>query len=114
METIKGSTWLDEELKSNTTPTNFETLPALKLLPNKLADVEIDFSKPFNKWEDPVNKGTVKAIIPLTFAGVKMNFWLNTKNPLYHELLTKAKTGQTKFKILQTGTQKETRYNLVD
>ena len=114
MTEIQTNTWLDEEIKSNTTPTNFETLPALKMQPNKLVELEIDFSKPFNKWADPVNKGTIKAIIPVLFNNEKLNFWLNTKNPLYSELLTRAKKGEKKFKILQTGTQKETRYNLVD
>jgi hypothetical protein len=82
--------------------------------PNKLVELEIDFSKAFNKWADPVNKGTIKAIIPVVYNKEKLNFWLNTKNPLYGELLARGKKGETKFKILQTGTQKETRYNLVD
>ena len=112
--TEEQTNWLDLEIKSTTTPNNFESLPALKMLPNKLVELDIDFSKPFNKWADPVNKGTSKAIIPVTFNNEKLNFWLNTKNPLYGDLLKQAKLGKTNFKILQTGTQKETRYNLVE
>ena len=113
MADIKETSWIEEELKQLQTPTNFETLPALKLQPNKLAEIEVDISKPFGQWIDPTSKA-VKAIIPVTFQGQKLNFWLNKRNPLYHQLMDKAKTGITKFKILQTGTQKDTRYNLVD
>lgn len=105
--------WLTEEIKASTSGITYETLPALKLVPNKIAELTIDFSKPFPTWTDPVNKN-VKAIIPVVFNGEKLSFWLNKRNPLYHQLLELGSKGQTKFKVLQTGTQKETRYNLVD
>jgi len=105
--------WLDEELKQVGTSANYEQLPALKLQPNKIAEIEIDFSKPFPVWIDSETK-TTKAIIPITFNGEKMNFWLNKKNPLYKQVCERGKQGIKKFKVLQTGTQKDTRYNLVD
>jgi hypothetical protein len=105
--------WIDEELKTPNKPT-YEQMPSLKLQPNKITEIEIDFSSPFKKWIDK-NAKITKAIIPVrTVAGEKMIFWLNTRNPLYHQLCEKGKTGQTKFKIVQTGTQADTRYNLVD
>lgn len=105
--------WMEDELKQTQAPQQFETLPSLKLQPNKLAEIEVDFSKPFPTWVDNESK-VVKAIIPVTFAGAKLNFWLNKRNPLYRQLIEKGKAGVRKFKILQTGMQKETRYNLID
>lgn len=109
----QATNWLDEELQTTQTPANFEQLPSLKLQPNKLTEITVDFSKPFEKWTDSVSKVT-KAIIPVTLAGVKHNFWLNTRNPLYHQLLEQGKAGKSQFKVLQTGTQAETKYNLVE
>ena len=107
--------WLDEEISQLTTNTNttFEKLPSLKLLPNKITEIEVDFSTPFQKWNDSIHKST-KAIIPVTSNAVKMNFWLNVKNPLYAQICNAGKKGQTKFKIIQTGTAQDTKYNLVD
>lgn len=107
--------WLDQEIADmeiNSTST-FEKLPSLKLTPNKVVEIEVDFSKPFQKWADRIHKST-KAIIPITSAGTKMNFWLNVKNPLYAQLCSAGKKGTTKFKIIQTGTAQDTKYNLVE
>src|SRR3990167_10010396 len=108
--------WIDEEIANATLPPKYEQLPALKLQPNKLVEIDIDISKPFEMWNgsDSKGKSVTKKIIPVTFNGQRMNFWLNVKNPLYRELLEKIKKGQTKFKILQTGMQADTRYNLVE
>ena len=115
-EQTKQTNWIDEEIANATQQPKYEQLPALKLQPNKITEIDIDASKPFEKWDGEDNKGKqiVKKIIPLTSGGIRMNFWLNVKNPLYRELLDKLKKGQTKFKILQTGTQAETKYNIVE
>ena len=107
--------WLDAEVAELTTnqPTQFEKLPSLKLQPNKITEIEVDFALPFQKWNDSIHKST-KAIIPVTTAGTKMNFWLNVKNPLYAQICQAGKRGQVKFKIIQTGTAQDTKYNLVD
>lgn len=110
----ENSEWLvkeDESLKS-AAPSTFEQLPSLKLVPNVITELDIDFSKPFGKWPDEVNN-TIKAIIPVSVNGTKMNFWLNIKNPLYAELIHAGREGTKHFKILQTGTQKNTRYTIV-
>jgi hypothetical protein len=115
METQTTQTdWLDKELETfkNANTQEFEKLPALKLVPNVITEVNIDFSKPFNKWTDEENHAQ-KAIMPVTVNGTKMNFWLNIKNPLYVELVRAGRLGTTNFKILQTGTQKNTRYTIV-
>ena len=52
--------------------------------------------------------------MPCKIADKSYTFWLNVSNPLYHELLKKAKEGKTKFKILRTGKQKDTRYTIVE
>lgn len=106
-------TWLDKEIATfNTTDKQFEQLPSLKLVKDTITEFDVDFSVPFNKWNDETNN-TLKAIIPVTSAGVKMNFWLNVKNPLYAEIVKAGKTGQTHFKVLQTGSLKATKYTIL-
>jgi hypothetical protein len=110
---IPESTWREEEAKEITTRANYEELPSLKLQPNVITEIVIDFSKPFEKWTGNDAKGQpiTKKIIPCSVNGVRMNFWLNVKNPIYAEII-KAQ-GQTTFKILQTGTQAKTQYQIV-
>ena len=105
--------WLDKELETTGSPAPYEKRPALKLQPNKVVEIEVDFSIPFYKWEDKIHK-SIKAIIPVKVNGEQVNFWLNTKNPLYRQLCEKGKAGLTKFKVVQTGIQQETKYNLVE
>lgn len=111
---IEETDWISMELEAlNEIQTmNVEQLPGLKLEENKIYEIEIDFSKPFEKWQDPESK-TVKKIIPVVYAGQKMNFWLNCANPLYNQLLKLGHGGQRKFKIVRIGQAKATRYNLV-
>jgi hypothetical protein len=107
--------WLEEESKKLTIPTEYEELPSLKLTPNVIADITIDFSKPFQEWVSPEDGGkkVTKKIIPVVVNGQRMNWWLNVKNPVYREIVNAGKSGQTKFKVLQTGTQANTKYVLV-
>ena len=115
---IEEETWRDkeaEELETNQ-PTG-ERLPSLRLEPNKIVEIEIDFSQPFQKWTGANAKGATitKAIVPivkLNGEDVKMNWWINTRNPIFRQIIT-AK-GQTTFKIVQTGVQADTKYNLVN
>ena len=55
----------------------------------------------------------VKKIVPVVVGGTRMNWWLNVKNPIYREIVNAGITGQKSFKILQTGTQANTKYVLV-
>jgi hypothetical protein len=114
METQTTNTdWLAKEEETfKNTEMKFEQLPALKLVPNEIVEFDIDFSKPFEKWNDETNN-TMKAIIPVTRNGVKHNWWLNIKNPTYAEVIRAGRTGQTHFKVLQTGTAKQTKYTLI-
>ena len=115
---IEEETWRDkeaEELETNQ-PTG-ERLPSLRLEPNKIVEIEIDFSQPFQKWTGANAKGATitKAIVPivkLNGEDVRMNWWINTRNPIFRQIIT-AK-GQTTFKIVQTGVQADTKYNLVN
>jgi len=112
--TIKETSWIDEELKDLTTPnSNYEKLESLKLEAGKIVKFTIDFSNPFDKWQDPKN-GTIKAIIPVTHKEVKKNFWLNIKNPLYRELCERGKKGETTFAVSTNGSQKDTKYSIVE
>lgn len=104
--------WLKDELVNTNNPTpEFEKLEALKLESGKIVTFTVDFSQPFKKWKN--EDGTVKAIIPVTHKDVKKNLWLNTKNPLYSQLCKLGLAGQTVFRVSTTGTQKDTRYEIV-
>jgi len=108
--------WLEEEAdalnSSASSSFDGEMLPALKLEEKKITEIEIDFNKSFDEWKSP--EGAIKKIIPILHNGEKKVFWINVRNPVYKEIIQKGRNGQTKFKILRTGQQKNTRYNLVD
>ena len=106
--------WLEDEAKKFKQQNDYEDLPSLKLQPNVVAELTIDFSKPFDTWNGEQNGKTItKKIIPILLAGTKMNWWLNVKNPIYQEIIKAGASGQKVFKILQTGTQANTKYVLV-
>lgn len=111
---IKETTWLEAELAQQTTHTDYEELPSLKLTPNVVTEIAIDFSKPFESWNGEQNgKSITKKIIPCSVNGTRMNWWLNVKNPIYREVLQAGQSGAKSLKILQTGTQANTKYVLV-
>ena len=111
MTEIKTTTWLEDELATQTTHTDYEELPSLKLQPNVVTDIAIDFSNPFQLWTGEQNGKTItKKIIPVVVNGSKMNWWLNIKNPAYKDIIHAGRTGQKTFKILQTGKQDKTKY----
>jgi hypothetical protein len=106
--------WIDEELKKlEDNALKGPVLPALKLDENKAYEISIDFSKNFDEWKDP-QTNTVKKIIPVIHEGVRKNFWLNTKNPLYKQLIEAGKAGKKHFKIVRIGQAKATKYSLIE
>lgn len=111
--TVNNTDWRKQEAEQLAQKVTYEELPALKLTPNVVTEISIDFSKPFEKWvgEDAKGSPITKKIIPCTVNGIRMNWWLNVKNPIYSEII-KAE-GQTTFKILQTGTAQNTKYVIV-
>jgi hypothetical protein len=105
--------WLEEEAKNLTTNTTTdEILPSLKLETGKVTKFKVDFSAKFNTWTSP--EGVVKAIIPVEHKTEKKNLWLNKKNPLYHEIVSRGSKGQTEFQVSTTGSQKDTKYQIVE
>lgn len=113
-----NTNWLEVESESLGSNTAYgEKLPALKFEEeNKVYEITIDFSKPFNKYTDETTnpqKKVVKAIIPVVKEGIKCNWWLNVKNPSYKLVIDAGKTGQTVFKIMRTGSQANTKYVFV-
>ena len=112
--TEQQTNWIDDELKTLSTPNkNYEKLESLKLEAGKIVKFAIDFSKPFEKWKDP-KTGVVKAIIPVTHKEVRKNFWLNVRNPLYGELLNRLRKGESTFAVSTNGSQKDTKYSIVE
>jgi len=110
----QDTNWLAEELE-NIKETSFdgERKPALKLEENKITTMTIDFTNPYENWKDTEND-SIKKIIPVHVGAVDLVWWLNVKNPIYHKIIELGSTGQTQFKVLQTGTQKNTKYTLVE
>jgi len=110
--------WTEQEKQELGTQaeTVFEKLPALKLEEKKITEIAIDFMEKFKTYEalDMKNQPIKKAIIPVSVAGVKMNWWLNKKNPVYRELLDLA-NGKTTLivKVMQTGNKQNTKYILI-
>ena len=114
METQTTNTdWLAKEEATfpQTQQTEYEKLPPIKLVQDDIVEFDIHFSVPFKKWDDTENK-VIKAIIPVTQDGEKRLWWLNIKNPVYAEIIRAGRTGQTRFKVLQTGKDKNTKYKL--
>jgi hypothetical protein len=106
--------WLTKEAEELKNTAFDETrAPALKLEENKIVEVEVDFSKEFDKWKDPDTE-TIKKIIPVKSRGENFVWWLNVKNPVYHQIIEKGLNGQVKFKVLQTGSKQNTKYTLVE
>jgi hypothetical protein len=103
---------LDALSVANENATNYPE--SLKLVENKITEVTIDFSKPFEKRPNKINPNTMQVLIPSKVGDKQFTFWLNVQNPLYRDLLTRAKNGQKVFKILRVGKQKDTRYTLIE
>ena len=105
--------WLKQEA-AGLTHAEYEELPSLKLTPNVITEMDVDFSKSFEKWTGESNGKTItKKILPVSVNGTRMNWWLNVKNPVYSEIVKGGLSGQKHFKVLQTGVQANTKYVLV-
>jgi len=113
MENTNETTWIDTEIENITKENQKSEFEALKLEDGKITVFEVDFSKEFDKWVEP-ETGVVKKLIPVIHNGEHKIFWLNTRNPLYSTMLKSYKeTGQTLYKIMRTGTAKDTKFNVV-
>ena len=117
MEEIKS--WLEEEERNLSSQGTFDKLPTPVFEDGKITAVEVDISKPFEKWTDMETKKT-KAIIPcMSVIDGKLqraNWWLNVKNPVYKEVIHKAREAQgtiLSLKIFQSGKGEKTTYSLV-
>lgn len=106
--------WIEEELKQLNTNNDYEKQPTLKLEENQITEIDIDSTKAFQKYtQDDNGIKTTKAIIPVIKNGMKYNWWLNLKNPIYSEIIRGLREGKNKLKVLRTGQQKSTKYVLV-
>jgi len=113
-EQTNATSWLDKEVEELDKQKKFtgEKLPALQFEENKIVTFTIDFTNPFETYEDTANNCT-KAIINVTHKEEKKILWLNKKNPLYIEIVHAGRLGQTEFKVMQVGNKANTKYNLV-
>jgi hypothetical protein len=114
--------WLEQEEQLVSQPTaSFEKRPSPVFVENRITVVWIDFSKPFDKWQDP-DTGKVKAIIPceslVSGKRERCFWWLNLKNPVYKDIIRagrKANTsGLVEVRVTQTGSKENTKYILIE
>ena len=108
--------WIEGELSMIPTKNEYIKVPSLKFEEeNRIYEIEVDFSKPFEKYltKDDKGKDIAKAIIPVKFQGQDRVWWLNKKNPCFRELLDGGKLGKTKFKVMRQGTAQQTKYILI-
>jgi hypothetical protein len=107
--------WLEQEALQTEQQSNYPQLPSIRFEENKIMEITIDFSEKFPEWNTTglTGKPTTKAIIPIEHEGIKKVWWLNKQNPLYRDVIRMGREGITKFKILQTGTQQNTRYVII-
>lgn len=113
--------WIENEINEigEYTETIYEKYPGVKLQENKVTNVEIDYSVPWEKksLQGSNNKIVLKAIIPCYIEGERHNFWLNVRNPLYRQLLNLGLNSVEDIitvKIMQVGKQENTKYILVE
>jgi hypothetical protein len=106
--------WLQKELAEiqSTQVFDGEKKPALQFEESKITEFDIDISEEWTKWYDEENK-TTKKIIPCKRGEVECVWWLNVRNPIYREVVEACASGETHFKIMQTGKGKSTKYAIV-
>lgn len=105
--------WIDNELAGiPTREENIKSTP-LKMKENEKTIITVVCDKPFQTWTDPNDNKNIKKIIPVLHNSEEKVWWLNPKNPTYREILKKLQEGQRIFTIIQTGTQKNTKYLLI-
>jgi hypothetical protein len=105
--------WLNEEEEKIDSYTEFEKIPDLKFVEGVETTLTIDASKPFAEWKKEENGVLIhKKILPVTTNGLKKNWWISVRNPIYREIIKALKTGKNTFVITSTGTGKDTRYSL--
>jgi len=103
--------WIQKELDD--IKKEREEMPTLKFEEGVQTSFEVVFEDPFKTWIDSAND-TIKKILPVIHEKEKKNLWLNTKNPLYQQILEKGNEGQRQFTVVRSGQQKQTRYTLVE
>jgi len=120
IEQQNNGDWIAQELaEAQENSFDGERLESFKPEENKSESVTIDITTQWQKWIDKED-GTIKKMIPVLHKEERKLFWLNTKNPIYKQLLEKAaeakKENKVGFevKILRTGKLQNTRYALIE
>ena len=117
-----NNTWIEkekEELESN----QRTKLPTMKFAEDTPTKISVDISEPWGIYDEidkEKNITVVKKIIPVMHNGELKNWWLNTRNPLYKEIVERAakatKEGKISFdvSIFRTGQMRNTRYRIIN
>ena len=106
--------WVLEEYEKQLAADIIEKLPILKFEERKITEFKVDFSSKFEEYPDKFKEGGLRVKIPVEHLGHKKVLWLNKKNPLLRELIRKGAEGKTQFKVIQTGTKKDTKYSILE
>jgi len=78
---------------------------------NKIYSIKI-LPEEFGEWIDSDNC-VKKKIIKIEVRGVKYKWWLNTKNPVYSEIVKGIVVQQMEYKVMRQGDKKQTKYIIV-
>lgn len=104
---------IQQEL-NNLPQTNFEEddTPNFKFdEENKIYTIKI-LPEEFGEWIDGDN-GIKKKIIKIEVEGVKYKWWLNTKNPVYSEIVKGIAVQQMEYKVMRQGDKQNTKYVVI-
>jgi hypothetical protein len=106
--------WILQEYEKQLAADFTEKLPVLKFEERKITEFKVDFSSKFEEYPDKFKEGGVRVKIPVEHLGHKKVLWLNKRNPLLRDIIKKAAEGKTDFKVIQTGTKKDTKYSILE
>jgi len=104
--------WIKDERKT------IETLQQqnglyMKFEEGIIYELEIDFSKKFERVPDAFNPDKQRIRIPVRHLGIMKNWDLTPTNPIYRKLLDAGESGTTRFKLTRSGQGKDTRLQLL-
>ena len=100
-----------ERLKSET-PIYDDDKEIMQLEDGKITSFVIEVKEDWKKYVG--DDGGTRKIVTVIHDHKEKIWFLNTRNPLYKEIVLKLKEGTRSFKIMRTGKRKDTRYTLVN
>lgn len=110
----ENNNWLQKESDKMQELSELPKTDAMKFEEGRVEKVEVDFTNPFEKVQDSYDDKVTKAVIPVIHEGKYKVWWLNIRNPTYHDLVKEGLKGKTSFEIIRTGEKKNTRFTILE